>query len=128
MKPQKDIYIRKSCINGKVVWIGRCKSRGAARKAYHKAAQMELERVNRWEETSEQRKRNILRLKEECLADIPITQALNDEQLSAARALMSISREDIACHREFVNHILESRRRREEDNKIRAAMRERENK
>lgn len=119
----KILVVRKSCLTGKVVWLYWGSSQGAARWAYHHACEEEIKRVNNWGERAEARRRNILKLLDECLSYIPITEALTPEQAEAARRLRNLSKEDIACHREFYEHIMEERRRREEDREIRKKMR-----
>ena len=120
------LVIRKSCLTGKVVWIYWGPTRKAANVAYHRACKEELKRINHWKERADIRRRNILNILNECLADIPVTEALTPEQAEAARQLRNLSKEDIACHREFYEHIIEEQRRRAEDKKIRQQMRERE--
>lgn len=120
------IVVRKSCITGKVVWLYRGKSRAAARTAYWRACREEVRRVHHWSETTAERKANIITLLNACLADLDITDRLTPQQVVAARQLRSLSKEDIASHREFYEHILEERRRRAEDKEIRRQMRARQ--
>lgn len=61
----------------------------------------------------------------ECLAETPITSALTPLQIAASKQLRAISKEDIACHKEFYEHIIEERRRRNEDRSIRQDMKKR---
>lgn len=122
---KKVLIIRKSCLTGKIVWIYSGVSRKAGYVAYHRACEAEIKRTRKYAETSEQRKRRILKMLNDCLAEIPITVPLTKEQTEAARELRSIAKEDIACHREFYEHIIEERRRRKEDKTIREKMKER---
>ena len=122
-KSYKLLVIRRSCLTGKVVWVYRCSSKGAARVAYHRACRNEVKRMRHWGETAAQRRANIMKVLNECLADIPLDSALSNAQKAAARRLQAISKEDIACHREFYEHIIEERRRRAEDKEIRKQMR-----
>lgn len=121
------LVIRKSCLTDKVVWIYWGPTRRSANVAYHRACKKEIKRVNNWGQRAEQRRREILNVLNECLADIPITEALTPQQAESARQLRNLSKEDIACHREFYEHIMEERRRREEDKRIRRQMAERRN-
>ena len=109
-KKKQVIVIRKSCLTGKVVWVYRG-TRGAARTAYWRACKREVERVQRWGETAAQRRARIMQLLNECIADVPITSDMPPGQEAAVRQLLRLSKEDIACHREFYEHILEERRR-----------------
>ena len=124
-KQYNVIVIRRSCLTGKVVWLYRGPSKSAAHVAYHRACKAEIQRVRHWGETAAKRRSNIMRLLNECLDEIPITATLTPQQIEWSRMLRSISKEDIACHREFYDHIIEERRRRDEANKIRQQMRER---
>lgn len=123
--PKRVIVIRKSCLTGKVVWVYKGSSRHAASTAYWRACQREVERVRHWGETAAQRRARIMQLLNECLEDLPITADMPPKQKAAVRQLLRLSKEDIACHREFYEHIMEERRRRTEDAKIRKQMRER---
>lgn len=113
------IVIRRSCLTGKVVWIYKGSSKGAAYTAYCRACKREVERMRRWGETTAERRANILRVLNDFLADIPLNAKLSPEQKAAVKKLQQLSKEDIACHREFYEHIMEERRRRREANYIR---------
>ncbi len=121
------IVIRKSCLTGKVVWIYKGKNRHAARTAYYRACREEARRTRKEKETKAQRRKNILKVLEDCLDEIPITEALTPKQVEAARQMRNISNEDIGSHREFFEHIMEERRRRKQDMKIRQQMKLRNN-
>lgn len=120
--------IRRSCLTDNAVWIYRGPTHNAARKAYWIACKAEVERVEHWREHVALRTANISRLLSECLAEIPINAELTPEQKKAVRQLQSLMKKGIACHMEFYEHIMEQRRRREEDREIRRQMREREKK
>lgn len=120
------IVIRKSCLTGRVVWVYKGPTKGAARSAYCRACKREVDRVRHWGETTAQRRAGIMRLLNECIDAMPITSDMTPKQKAAVRQLINLSKEDIACHREFYEHILEERRRRAEDAVIRRQMRERE--
>lgn len=66
-----------------------------------------------------------MRLLNECIEAVPLTGDMPPAQKTAVRQLLKLSKEDIACHREFYEHIIEERRRRKEDKEIRNKMRER---
>lgn len=125
MKKKHSItVILRSCLTGKVVWIYRGPSRAAARKAYWRACRKELERVRNWGERMARRAASIRRLLTDCMADKPIDAELTPEQQQAARELQNIGRKPQDCHLEFYDHIVEERRRRNEDREIRRMMRE----
>lgn len=123
-KRKTVIVIRRSCITGKVVWVYRGKSRGAAYVAYHRACRMEVQRVRHWSETAAERRARILGMLNEWLEDLGITDTLTPEQAVAARQIQELANEDIACDREFYEHIMEERRRRAEIRKFRKEERE----
>ena len=108
--------IRHSCITGKAVWIYRGASKRASWEAYRRARLREIERMRNWSKYAARRKENIRRMLNECLADKPFTDTLPDEQKTAARQLIAISKECGSCNSDFYNHIMEERRRKK--NKI----------
>ena len=103
--------IRNSCITGKAVWIYQGPSRHAAWKAYRRACIREVERMRNWSQAAAQRRENIRRMLNECLADKPFTDILPDQQKTAARQLIALSKESGSCYCDFYNHIMEERRR-----------------
>ena len=111
MNKKKYIVVIRSCLTGRVVWMCRSKSRVAVPMTYCRACAAEVERVRQWGETTTQRRSAILRLLNECLAGIPITQRLTPQQAAASKRLRELSREDVECDREFYNHIIAERRR-----------------
>lgn len=119
------VEIRKSCITGNVVWVYRGPSKRAANSAYYRACQEELRRVKSMPHRAAERKRNILRFLDKCMEDMDMSQPMTKKQKAAAQALRKLADEPIATNREFYEHIIEERRRREEDRKIRKEMRER---
>ena len=125
MKKRRSVtVILRSCLTGKVVWIYRGPSQEAARKAYFRACKKEIEHVRSWAERMAQRTASITRLLTNCLADKPIDAELTPDQQEAAKELQAISKKQLECHSEFYDHIMEERRRREEDREIRRKMRE----
>ena len=119
------VEIRKSCITGKVVWVYRGSNKRAANSAYYRACQEELRRVKSMPHRAAERKRNIMRFLDECMADMDVSSPMTKQQKAAAQALRKLADEPIASDREFYEHVIEERRRREEDRKIRQQMRER---
>lgn len=119
--------ILKSCLTGTAVWIYRGPSRDAARLAYWRACKKEVERVRRLAEAAERRKANVMRMLSELTAGMPATAEMPPEKRQLAKQLLSLSERKMPACGEFYNHIMEERRRREEDRNIRRRMREREN-
>lgn len=121
-KSYKVVVFRKSCLTGQAVWLCQgWKSLKAEREAYYRACQREVKRVRRWGVTVKRRMANIRRLLCDCTAGIPLTAKLTAEQRTAARELEMQSRTSVACYRGFYDHILEERRRRGEDKRLRQA-------
>ena len=120
------LFLRRSCITGKVVWAYYAKTAGAANTAYCRACKKEIERVKHWPETVAKRRAEIMKFMNECLANIPINQELTPRQKEGARRLQAEYKKDIPCYMGFYEHVMEERRRRAEDKEIRRKMRERE--
>lgn len=102
--------VQRSCLTGQAVWVYRGQSMNAARVAYCRACRREKERVRRWPEVVERRRRNIARMLDELLADLPINVTLMPEQQAAVRQLRNFERQAPGCHRSFYEHIVEERR------------------
>lgn len=119
------VFIRRSCITGKVIWVYRGVKTGEYL-AYWRACRKELQRFKMWAERLDRRRRNMTRLLSDSSSRIPITEEMTPEQREAARQLHELSVADVKPDREFYDHIIEERRRREEDREIRRQMRERE--
>ena len=119
----KVIVLRKSCLTGKVVWLYRAPSQEAIWKAYSRACQAELERRSQYDEMQERRKANVLQLLAECTS---AAGEMTPEKKSLARQLRALSKEMPPFQSEFYDHVVEERKRREEDRLIRQQMRERE--
>ena len=131
MKKNRHVtIILKSCLTGQVVWIYQGPTKGAARLAYWHACRREMERVKHWNETLAQRRRNIQRLLScDSSSSTVLDTGLTDEQREAARQLLAIGKiQETDGRSEFYNHIIEARRRRNEDREIRRKMRERDKK
>lgn len=114
-KDYNILQILRSCITGTAVWIYRGPSREAARKAYWRACRREAERVRGMAARAAQRKANIMRLLNDCLAGQPITADLPPEKRAAARRLLAIADEKPVARSEFYNHFMEERRRRKKE-------------
>ena len=118
------VVLRKSCITGKVIWVYIGPSKGAARAAYWRACQKEVERVRRWEEKMQRRKAVIRRILCDCTESLPIDAEMTPEQKNAARKLQALEKKSPECYTEFYEHVMEERRRRAEDRELRRKMRE----
>lgn len=113
------LRILKSCVTGTAVWVYMGPSAEAARKAYWRACRHEAERMRQISKMAARRKANILQLLNDCMAGLPITAELPPEKKAAARQLLAIAEEDTLSDRSFYNHILETRRRRNRERKLR---------
>ena len=120
------LAIRKSCITGNVVWVYNAPTYGAARVAYKRACDKELERVKHLTKVRAERKKYILHVINEFIADMNPMEPLTPEQVEGIKMLRRLAEELIATDLEFYEHIVEERRRRAEDTRIRQEMRERE--
>lgn len=116
--------IVRSCLTGKAVWIYQGPSKAACRKAYWRACKREMERVARWNETVDERRASLQRLLAELTARLPPMGELPPEKKAAAKVIASMAAERPKCDTAFYDHIVETRRRREEDRLIRQRMRE----
>lgn len=120
----KQYFLRRSCLTGKIVWIYRASSKGAARHAYWKACKREMERVKHWSNTVAKRCSNVTRFLTDSTAEIPLTAELTPEQTAAARQLQSISKSEAEYHSDFYDHIIEEQRQRKEHRELRRRTRE----
>lgn len=114
--------IRYSCLTGKAVWLYQGPSKQAARAAYRRACERELSRVRMWKKISDKYKVYMRNILDAHMVTIPITSELTDAQKKAARQLLRIANEPYPCYLEFYNHIIEERRQREENKRIRQLM------
>jgi predicted Fe-S protein YdhL (DUF1289 family) len=118
--------IRYSCLTGRAVWLHTGPSKGAVWTAYSRACSREVERMRNWREMTAERKSNVMRLLNDCLAGQPLMEELPPEKKAAVKELLEVAK-NRECDREFYEHVMEERKRREEDHQIRLQMREREN-
>ena len=125
-KKPKVTIIRRSCLTGIPVWVYRGPSENAARQKYWRACKKEIERFRNWPELMRQRRAAIQRYLDTLLASIPITQQLTPEQKAAVRQIQAYAKDEPPRETEFYKHIMEERRRREEDHQIRIRMRQRD--
>lgn len=61
-----------------------------------------------------ERRRNIRRFINQCMASMSLTAEMTPEQKESAKELQRIERDEQPCHREFYDHIIEEARRRNE--------------
>lgn len=117
--------ILRSCLTGRPVWIYTGPSEEAAAKAYRRACKREMKRVRRWAGIAARRKASVMAMIGALTEGLPSPKDMQPAQRAAVRLLTSAS-EAPPCSREFYDHIMEERRRRERDRKVRRQMRERE--
>lgn len=109
------VFIRRSCITGKVVWIYIGPSEPSAVKAYCRARCSELKRFSKWAETVTYRMANVKRLLNDCMQHLPINAELTPQQQQAVRQLLSIAKQTLSGRSEFYEHIMEENRRKQQD-------------
>lgn len=124
-KEKNNIYVRKSCLTGKVVHICFAPSRSAARQSYFRAKKAELKLVRQYDNNANKRRKRMLEMLNECLNEIPITEPLSKEIQEAAKRFRKLIDENLSFDREFINHITEETKRQNENKKIWKQMRER---
>ena len=124
-REKRYVKIVYSCLTGKAVWvyIGPTEQ---PRMSYWRACQAELERFRRWNESLAVRKAWVRKLLDACMDKFPMMNDLPDDKRRIARRLLTMAEEKLPFRSEFYNHIMEERKRRAEDRKIRRQMRERE--
>ena len=123
-REKKYIKIVYSCLTGKAVWVYQGPTENP-RMAYWRACQQEIERFKHWDEWVAERKAWVMNLLNACLAKQPMMSELPEEKRKAAKRLLAIANEPQPFQSDFYDHIMEMKRRREEDRKIRQQMRER---
>ena len=125
MKRERNIiFIRRSCLTGRVVHICRARSRHAARQSYYIAKKAELKLVKQYDANASKRRKRMLDMLDDCLNEIPITKPLSKDIQEAAKRFRKLIDEEIAFDREFIEHIREEERRKKENKKIWKKMRE----
>lgn len=125
-KPHKKLYMCRSCLTGKVVWLHYAVSAGAKRVCYCNAKKHDAKLSRKWKKMEERRRHVILGMLSECLGDIPLTQPLTAEQIAAAKRLQALASESVPFYRGFLEHAREERRRRNKHLKMMRERRERE--
>lgn len=113
-------FIRRSCLTGKIIWVYHGITKTAERLAYFRACKREMNRVRGWKERLDKRRRNLKRLLSDSSSGIPITDELTPEQRCAAQHLNDIGRQSSSQHSEFYEHIVEEKKRRDEDLQFRS--------
>ena len=98
----------KSCLTGKVVWIGKSPTPVATKTAYMRACRREQSRMRCWLGTIASRKTNIMRFLDQLLphGDIPTSAQ------AAAQSIVKIANTETPCDTEFYNHIVAERRKK----------------
>ena len=120
------IMIRRSCISGRVVWVGCGPTKDACYKQYLRAGQAELALHGRISgEISATLRANIRRIRNECVAEMNPMLPLTEQQKEALQLLKILEEEGIAPDSEFIRHFQHERVTRRQDRAIRAEMRRR---
>lgn len=113
-KRHNTTVIRRSCVNDKPVWIYMGASEDAARIAYWRACKHEVKRIKNWGKIVARRMKNISRLLTNCTAAMPMMQVMTRQQEDTIKQLQSIDKDKFVCQRDFFDHIMEERRRRQD--------------
>jgi hypothetical protein len=119
--------IRYSCLTGKAVWVYTGSSRGSAYTEYWLACKEEIERMVHWNDLVERRKANIMRMLNDLTASVSIGTEMSPSRKEAAQQLVSLAKEKVTCYRDFYEHVMEERRRREETREFRRRERNEQN-
>ena len=127
-RSREVVIILKSCLTGKPIWFYLGPTKRAAQKAYERACRAEVEHVKNWSDYISERRAAIRRFINNITSNLPLTGDLKPEQKEALKKLNAMEKQESPCYTEFFNHIMEVRRRRDEDRKIRRRVRERETK
>lgn len=110
--------IRKSCVTGKAVWVSHRTEYRAVWRSYKTACKCEIERTKNLAEMAARLKGGVLKFLNDCLAHLPIDVPMTTEQQAAARQMLYMAEYNPYTKSEFYEHIVEERRRREEDRKM----------
>lgn len=118
--------IRRSCVTGEPVWVYQGTTHEGERQAYWKACKREQELIHHWASKMERFCANISSLLQACMAALPKTATLTEEQRSAVSKLKAMAENIPKPYTGFYNHIKAEHERRQADREIRRKMRERE--
>ena len=125
-KPHKKLYMHRSILTGKVIWLCYATSPGAKRLCYYRAVKYDAKLSKLWPKMEERRMQVVHHILDECLADIPVTKQLTPVQRNAAKRLQVIAEESIPFYRVFGDHVREERRRLARFRQMMSERRERE--
>ena len=109
------LVIRRSCLTGKAVWLGRAKNKRVASAMYCRAKKAERLRQRKWKGRVERLRKWMTDALNNFLSELPITQELTPAQIEHIRAIQTLAQEEIPCDREFYEHILATDKRKRED-------------
>lgn len=115
---------KRSCLTNRIVWVAFAPSYKGQWAAYKRACDREIERVEHWDEYVAERRAEVMALVNDIQAKYPPA-TMTPECKAVVRKLRAMAKKAPVCDMEFYNHIVEERRRREEDRRIRRQMRER---
>lgn len=116
-KAKKNTYVKRSCIDGKIVWLYRGASSNGMNLAYWRTMREEVKRVRLWGMRMAERRHILMSLIPGCGNTSSINVLLHNksftkEQRLAIRAIDRLIRDVSPQGSEFYNHILEEARRR----------------
>lgn len=116
-KPPKKMttFIKRSCTTGKVVWIYRAPTKGAARVAYMRTKRRENTRVRWWKNRIARRAKVIRDYLQRLIDTLPLLGDITQEQRQAIRDIQHLADNPPPCDTGLYNHLQAVRRRRKRD-------------
>lgn len=117
MKKKKDtkIFIKHSCLTGKVVWVYRGTAEGA-RKAYYRACKREVRRVRQWTSAMAARRQHLMKIitgsDSGSSSSTAILKRTSGERRKAVYEILRLGKQPPPQGRAFYDHLKEEARRR----------------
>ena len=112
---RKTLFMRRSRLTGKVVWICMATSKYAARVAYFRACRAELKRAGELRKQIETRRAGILKMLDCCMQGVGITDRLPPEKKAAAQRLVKLADCGEPVPGDFYDHVMEGSRKWQEE-------------
>lgn len=112
---KKITIVKRSCINGKIVWVYHGVSQGAAHFAYWQACKKEVRRVRQWKNKMKERRRkltHILTGGNSSSVSSSVMRTLSDRQRKAAYEMLRLCNKQPVQTGDFYDHIIEEARQR----------------
>lgn len=114
-KRKKKLFVKRSCLNGKIVWMHYCTTRKAARLAYWRACKKEVRRFRDFAQLMKKRHKKLFSVigidDSSSASSIASRPGLTPQQRTAARELQRLDRQQPPQRSDFYDHIIEEKRR-----------------